>query len=148
MAAVKRQVSAGGVIYRKVDEKIEVAVTAHKDLRGKMVWTLAKGLVEPGEGPEDAAVREVREETGLQGRVVEKLGETTYWFYSKRDRARVRKTVHFYLLECIGGDIKDHDWEVEEVRWLTADEAKGVLAYKGEREMVDKTEEILRSRAE
>lgn len=140
---VKRQVSSGGVIYRNLKGRIEVAITAHKDLQGRMVWSLPKGLVESDERPEEAAVREVREETGLEGRIINKLGETSYWFYSKRDQARIHKTVHFYLLECTGGDTKDHDWEVEEVRWVPFDKATELLAYKGERDMVIEAERIL-----
>ena len=138
MPAVKRQVSSGGVIYRKIDGKTEIAITLHKDLQGRPVWSLAKGLVEPGESPEDTAVREVREETGLEGKIVGKLGDSSYWYFSRRDRARVHKTVHFYLLECVGGSVDAHDWEVEEVRWISLDEAMEMLSYEGEREMVEK----------
>lgn len=142
-STIRRQVSSGGVIYRNVQSRVEVALTAHKDLRGRRVWSLAKGLVEQGEDPQDTAVREVREETGLNGRIIAKLGETSYWFYSRHDRVRVHKTVYFYLLECTGGDTSAHDWEVEEVKWFSLDEAREVLAYKGEKEMVDKAEELL-----
>lgn len=87
----------------------------------------------------------MKEETGLDARVMDKLGESDYWFFSNRDRARVRKTVHFYLLECVGGDTAAHDWEVQDVKWVSLDEAMRVLTYKGEREMVEKAEQILRS---
>ncbi|MBI2953437.1 MAG: NUDIX domain-containing protein, partial [Chloroflexi bacterium] len=91
---------------------------------------MAKGIVEPGEGLEQAARREVKEETGLDARVMDKLGESDYWFFSNRDRARVRKTVHFYLLECVGGDTAAHDWEVQDVKWVSLDEAMRVLTFK------------------
>jgi 8-oxo-dGTP pyrophosphatase MutT (NUDIX family) len=139
---VKNEVSAGGVIYRQVGDAIEIAITVHADLSGRRVWSLPKGLIEADEDPPTTALREVREETGLQGRIVAKLGENTYWFY---DQARVRKTVHFFLLECTGGDTDAHDWEVEEVRWLPLAEARSVLSYSGEREIVEKAEQMLAS---
>lgn len=136
---VRKEVSAGGVLLRGVGTPgVEVALTAHEDLKGKMVWSLPKGLVESAESPEEAAIREVKEETGLEGRIIRKLGDVEYWFYSPRDRARVHKIVHFFLMECTGGNIEKHDWEVREVRWFSLNEAKAVLAYKGEREMLDR----------
>ncbi len=101
-------------------------------------WTLPKGWVEKGEDLEQTAVREVREETGLQAKVLRKLGEITYEFYAKPERSRVLKTVHVFLLECLGGDTAEHDDEVEEVRWFTLDEAVRTLTYKNEREMLEK----------
>ncbi len=143
---VERQVSSGGVIYRKRGNILEIAVTAHADLNGRRVWSLPKGLVESGENPRDTAIREVCEETGLQGRIITEIGEINYWFYSRRDQARVRKTVHFFLLDFIGGDTTDHDWEVEEVVWLPFAEAKSILSYKGEQEIVAKAEGMLAGR--
>ncbi len=136
---VRRQVSAGGVIVRWFGAaKPEVALTAHKDLKGKMVWSLPKGLIEPGEAPEEAAIREVREETGLEGKVTRKVGQEEYWYYSPQDKTRIHKIVHFFLMECVGGDTSRHDWEVEEARWFPWDSAREALSYKGEREILDK----------
>ncbi len=147
MPAVKRQVSSGGVIYRKADGKTEIAITLHEDLQGKPVWSLAKGLVEPGESVEGTAVREVREETGLEGKIVAKLGDSHYWYFSKRDRACVHKVVHFFLLERVGGRIEDHDREVDEVRWVSLDDAVEMLSYEGERQMVEKARGVLSDQA-
>lgn len=132
---VKRQVSAGGVIVREQDGTFEVALIG---LRGGSVWCLPKGLVEAGEDPEVTALREVREETGLVGRPLGKLGEIEYWFYDKEEQVRIRKTVHFYLFECIGGRVEDHDFEVEEVRWYPVQEALRLMAYRNEREVVER----------
>lgn len=118
-------------------------MTAHRDLRGQLVWSLPKGLIEKHETPDAAALREVEEETGLRGKIVADLGRVAYWFYSKEQRARIHKTVYFYLLECTGGDITRHDWEVEEVKWLPIDQAREILAYSGEREILDRARERL-----
>jgi 8-oxo-dGTP diphosphatase len=139
---IKRQVSAGGVIFRKNDSLVEIALIAVK--RGQ-VWCLPKGIIDKGESPEMAAVREVSEETGLQGRIIEKLGEINYWYYIKEEEARCRKTVHFFLIEYESGDTSQHDFEVDLVSWFPIDDALKKASYKGEREMVEKAKEILKS---
>jgi 8-oxo-dGTP diphosphatase len=140
---IKRQVSAGGVIFRKNDSLVEIALIAVK--RGQ-VWCLPKGIIDKGESPEMAAVREVSEETGLQGRIIEKLGEINYWYYIKEEEARCRKTVHFFLIEYESGDTSQHDFEVDLVSWFPIDDALKKASYKGEREMVEKAKEILKSK--
>lgn len=132
---IKHQVSAGGVIVREKGRTFEVALIG---LRGGSVWGLPKGLVEAGEDPQATALREVREETGLVGRPLGKLGEIEYWFFDKEEGARIHKTVHFYLLAYVEGNPQDHDFEVEEVRWYPIEEALRLMAYKNEREMVGK----------
>jgi len=95
-ATLKKQVSSGGVIFRRHKNVIEVAMVA---IKGGNVWCLPKGLIDKGEIPEKTALREVLEETGLKGRIIEKLGEITYWYYIKNDNAKCKKTVHFFLME-------------------------------------------------
>ena len=138
---IKRQVSAGGVIFRKNDSSIEIALIA---VKGGHVWCLPKGIIDKGESPEMAAVREVSEETGLQGRIIEKLGEINYWYYIKEEEARCRKTVHFFLIEYESGDTSQHDFEVDLVSWFPIDDALKTASYKGEREMIEKAEKILK----
>ena len=138
-----RQISSGGVIFRKNDAYIEIALVAVKD--GK-VWCLPKGIVDKGEKPDETAVREVLEETGLKGRIIEKLGEINYWYYLKEEEARCRKTVHFYLLEYEGGDISKHDWEVDKSAWFQIDDALKIASHKNEKEIIEKAREILSSR--
>lgn len=130
------RISSGGVVFRPAGAAREVALirVARSDSRA---WTLPKGWVEKGEDLEQTAVREVREETGLDAKILRKLGEITYEFYSRADRSRVHKTVHLFLLECLGGDTADHDDEVEEVRWFPLSDAVQALTYKNERDMLE-----------
>jgi 8-oxo-dGTP diphosphatase len=139
-AALKTQVSSGGVIFRKQNNRIEVALVAVKEGN---VWCLPKGLIDKGEVPEKTALREVKEEAGLKGRIVKKLGEITYWFYIKKENVKYKKTVHFFLMEYESGDISNHDWEVDNVAWFPINEALRKATYKGEKEMIQKAKDIL-----
>ncbi|MBI4320602.1 MAG: NUDIX hydrolase [Chloroflexi bacterium] len=138
----RREVSAGGVVFRRLDAGTEVALIGRADVHGERVWALPKGLVERRERTEEAALREVREETGLDATLVDNIGEVNYWYFSK-EKVRIFKTVKFFLMECTGGDTSNHDWEVAEVRWFPIDAAGVALAYKGEREIVQKAAEML-----
>lgn len=131
---VKTQVvrSAGGVLYKMVEGRPYVALIATK---GGERWGLPKGLVERGEDAATTALREVREETGLSGEVVEKLKTIDYWFYLDR-QTRQHKFVDFYLLRYTGGETTDHDWEVEAVQWFPIEEALERASYSTEREVL------------
>jgi 8-oxo-dGTP pyrophosphatase MutT (NUDIX family) len=137
---VEREISAGGVLVRVVRGRPMLAAIRP---RGKQagLWALPKGKLDPGERPEQTAVREVREETGVEGTLVEKLGDVKYT-YTRRGGERVFKIVSFYLLRAGRGRIGQIEEamriEVEEARWLPLDEAPRLLAYGGEREMAAK----------
>jgi 8-oxo-dGTP pyrophosphatase MutT (NUDIX family) len=134
----KRHTSSGGVIFREREERVEVALISHHNQRGKIVWCLPKGTVEREETLEETARREIREETGLEGKIIERIGEIQYWFFSKEDQARIFKTVHFYLLEYLRGSEKDHNDEVEEARWVPVQDALGMLTHNSERGILEK----------
>jgi 8-oxo-dGTP diphosphatase len=107
-----------------------------RNLKGKDVWALPKGGREPDETGQDAALREVREETGLEAEIVEPLDSITYWFLWPPEQVRYKKTVHLYLMRARGGDIAAHDNEVEEVRFVPVDQAAGMATYKTDKEVL------------
>src|ERR687887_1881364 len=117
-----REISYGGVVLR--DGELLVITP-----RGKQVTGLPKGGMNAGESPEQAAEREVREETGIVARVREPLGDVTYWY--RRDGRRVHKTVHFFLCDFVAGSTADHDHEVDDARWIPLAEAPRRLSYRG-----------------
>ncbi len=132
----RSEVSAGGVVYRRTDDGVEMALAARRTRRGELVWGLAKGAIEPDESDEEAAVREVREETGLEAEVESDLGDIRYFYVW--EGVRVRKRVHFFLMRATGGDVSDHDSEMEEVRWFPMRLARRRAAYRGEREVIER----------
>ena len=128
----KREFSAGGVVVR--GDEVVVIVPVKRDVSGNRVLGLPKGHPDGSETAEAAALREVREETGVEGEVVRKLGDVRYWY--QRQGRRVFKLVSFFLMEYRSGDLADHDDEVEEACWMPLAQAARSLTYAGEREMV------------
>jgi 8-oxo-dGTP pyrophosphatase MutT (NUDIX family) len=128
----EREFSAGGVVVR--DGEVAVIVPFKRSQEGDRVLALPKGHPDGDETMEEAAAREVREETGLTAELVDKLGDVRYWY--QRGGRRIFKIVSFYLFRYQSGDVADHDHEIEEARWMPLREAAEQLSFPGEREMV------------
>lgn len=140
----ERQLSSGGVIYRNVDKGIEVALIAVKE---GTVWCLPKGLVEEGENIARTAHREVKEETGLDGKIIKKIDHIEYFYSHKEKEETIRyfKIVYFFLMEYTGGDVSEHDKEVDDCKWFSINEAIKKIEYEDEREIVRKAKEMIAS---
>ena len=139
---VREQVSAGGVVFRGEKDQLEVVIVS---VGGRNRWQLPKGMVDAGEKPEITAVREAREEAGVDSEVVQHLETIEYWFagLDGGERVRFHKHVHFYLLRYLAGDTRDHDWEVNEARWVPFDDATRQLTFDSERRVTVRARELL-----
>ena len=142
---VENLVSAGGVVCREVDGRIETVLCGRET---PVRWSLAKGTPDIGESLEDTALREVREETGLEVRIEENIGSIEYWFADRDGAIRYRKTVHFYLMAPTGGHIGQHDPEFDVVEWFPADEALKNLTYANEVEVLRRALALIARRKE
>jgi 8-oxo-dGTP pyrophosphatase MutT (NUDIX family) len=125
-----REFSAGGVLVRRMRGRHFMAAVR---VKGGTVLALPKGRIDPGERAPETAAREVREEAGVTGELVEKLGDVRYWY--QRDGERVLKVVSFFLFRYRSGSVRDHDHEVDSAEWVPLEDAPRLLEYKGEREM-------------
>lgn len=141
----ERQISAGGVIYRPKGDSHEVALIS---VKGGKVWGLPKGTAEKGENLARTAHREVREETGLEGKILDKLGHIEYFFTfkdtEKNETRRFFKMVYFFLMEYLSGNVTDHDEEVDECRWVDIDEAVKLMKYKDEKDIIEKAKRMIK----
>jgi 8-oxo-dGTP pyrophosphatase MutT (NUDIX family) len=129
---IKYEVSAGGLVVRRREAGLDALLIGRGSSR---IWTLPKGHVEPRESLEQAALREVREETGCWGEIVTRLNEISYWFYV--GKAKHKKSVTFFLMRYLSGDTANHDHEVDEARWFEVMAARKALKYINEKRLVD-----------
>lgn len=125
----QRVTSAGGVVFRRVEGALEVLICGRNADR---LWALPKGTPEPGETLEQTALREVREETGVEVEAEGTVGDIKYWFSRPDEGVRYFKTVRHYLMRPVGGDPALHDHEFDDVRWFDAHEALRILTYQNE----------------
>lgn len=135
-------VSAGGVVFRRSTDSTEVVLVSR---RREQLWALPKGTPDPGESIEQTALREVREETGLQIAILEALGEVRYSFTSRRG-VRIDKIVHHFLMEPTGGSFDDHDDEFDHVDWYDIHEAQRRLTHRNQIHILDRAAELIAMR--
>ncbi len=128
--------------FRRRSSRTEVALISVGEPER---WQLPKGTVDKGEETETAALREVREEAGIETEMVGLIDRIEYWYFATERRVRVRfhKFVYFYLLRYTAGDVRNHDHEVNEARWFEIRRAEEILAFRNEREMVARAREMI-----
>ena len=140
---VETPVSAGGVVYRRNGGQLETVLCGRNQ---PVRWSLAKGTPDPGETMEQTALREVREETGLQVELDGSLGSIDYWFADRDKGVRYHKTVHFYLMVPVGGGTDQHDPEFDVVRWFKAKDALKAMAYANEIDVMQRALSLIAER--
>jgi 8-oxo-dGTP pyrophosphatase MutT (NUDIX family) len=130
---VRDALAAGGVVLRGTGEEIEVVIAGRDSDR---TWVFPKGTPDRGETIEETAIREVREESGLDVEIVRPIGAIDYWFAVPGER--VHKIVHFFLMRSNGGDVSRHDHEYDDVRWVPVADARRMLTYDTYRDMLER----------
>lgn len=134
--------SAGGIVIRHESGRAWLVVGSRRRDRDGWTWTLPKGTPEPGESREETALREVTEETGLEVRITAPFDSIEYRFV--QGGQRIHKTVHYFLMDVVGGDLAGHDHEFEQVRWVTFAEANSMLSFETERALVARAAATIR----
>ncbi len=138
---MKFEFSAGGVIYKKEGEKVFVLVAQHSYHHG---WVFPKGLIGDriqGEKKEETALREVLEETGIKGKILQSLKPVTYCYNFEDEK--IKKTVYYFLMQYLEGDITQHDKEMENVEWLPMDEVENRLTYKSDKNVWQEAKKLI-----
>lgn len=151
---MKFEFSAGGIVFRKSDKHLSILVAQHSQHHG---WVFPKGLIgdkvqsaklkvkssTKRETKEEAAVREVQEETRIDAKIVAELSPVTYWYQFEGEK--IKKTVYYFLMEYVSGDTKDHDFEMENVEWLPAEEVEERLTYKSDKQVWQQARKMIES---
>lgn len=138
---MKFEFSAGGVVYKKEQGRTLILVAQHSQHHG---WVFPKGLIGDhvkGEKKEDTAVREVEEETGMKARIIQPLEPVTYWYQFEDEK--IKKTVYYFLMECLSEDPEKRDLEMENVEWLAVDKVEERLSYKSDKQVWQEAREFL-----
>jgi 8-oxo-dGTP diphosphatase len=138
----QERTSAGGVAFRNNGDTVEIALI-RTSREGR--WQLPKGIIDPGETPEQAALREVREEAGIECELGEKIDSIDYWYVDRwgSEPVRIHKFVHFFIMKYDSGDVADHDHEVAEVCWAGLDQAVDLLAFPAEKAVASRAKGML-----
>lgn len=133
--------SAGGVVYKKLASEIMVLVCQHSQHHG---WVFPKGLIGDhikDERKEDTAIREVEEEAGVKGKIIKSLTPVEYWYAF--EQVKIKKTVYYFLMEFVSGDITKHDFEMENVEWLPKDDVEKRLTYPSDKKVWQEAEKLI-----
>lgn len=139
---MKFEFSAGGVVYKKEQGKIFILLGQHSGHKG---WVFPKGLIgdhKQGEGKEETAVREVKEETGVEAEIEKTITPIEYWYVWEGEKRK--KTVYYFLMREKGGNIKDHDWEMSEVKWVPQGEVEKTLTYPSDKKIWREARSLLK----
>ncbi len=139
-ATIKDQTSSGGVICRQSETGIEIALVS---LREGSIWCLPKGVIDKNEDDRSTALREVKEETGLIGEIIDEIGAISYWFFIKSKNIKLHKTVKFFLMIYKGGSTDNHDMEVDEARWFPIEKVVDTLTYRREKMILLKAKKMI-----
>lgn len=134
----KFEESAGGIVFKKEGKETFIIVTQHSAHHG---WVFPKGLVEKGEDKEITAVREVKEEGGVEAKIIQELPPVEYFYKLEGDT--IKKKVTYYLMEYVSGSVEDHDWEMEAAEWLPVEKVEERLSYKTDKTSFQKARELL-----
>jgi 8-oxo-dGTP diphosphatase len=138
---MKFEFSAGGVVFKKESNQLRILVCQHSQHHG---WVFPKGLIGDKikkEGKEETALREVMEETGVSAKIIKPLEPVEYWYVFNKEK--IKKTVYYFLMEYVSGDIKKHDLEMENVEWLKEDEAESRLTYRADKQTWQQARKLL-----
>lgn len=127
---MKFEFSAGGVVYKNDNEGLKILVSQHSQHHG---WVFPKGLIDKGEKKEKTAIREVKEETGAKAEIMKQMKPVSYWYVWEGEKRK--KTVYYFIMKYVAGDITQHDHEMEAVEWLAPENVEGRLTYKGDKDV-------------
>lgn len=130
---MKFEESAGGIVFKKERNQTYILVTQHSAHHG---WVFPKGLIDEGETTETTALREVKEEGGVEAKIIKQLEPVEYFY--KLENQTIKKKVIYFLMEYVSGDIADHDWEMEAAEWLEFDKVEERLTYKSDKDSFQK----------
>lgn len=139
---MKLEFSAGGVVYKRDGEKLYILLGQHSAHHG---WVFPKGLIGDnikGESKENTALREVAEETGAEGKIIASLKPVQFWY--QFDGQKIKKTVYYFVMEYIGGDITRHDHEMEQVEWLPTEDVTNRLTYKSDKVVWQEAQKLIK----
>lgn len=134
--------SAGGIVYKKENGKTYIVIGQHSGHKG---WVFPKGLIgdhKKEESKEETALREVKEESGIEAKIEKTLSPVTYWYIWEKEKRR--KTVYYFLMQATGGSVENHDWEMSDVKWVDAEKVEETLTYPSDKKVWQEAKKLLK----